>query len=403
VDDREDIGSVMLSAFSNLLEKYAIDPNSIGRVEVGTETLIDKSKSIKTTLMQLLGDNTDVEGVSSTNACYGGTAALLNSVAWVQSEDWDGRYAVVICGDIAVYETGPGVVCGSARATQGCGVVAMLIGADAPLVLEAKMRHSHVMDVYDFYKPHHSEYAEVDGACSQNCYLRSVDSCFNGLKGKALKLSGEKLSVGSFDYYCFHSPYNKLVQKGFGRLVYSDLSNDKETDAAQLADISSVSYEQSLEDKALDAHVRKLGAEAFTNKMSASSKASIEVGNCYTGAVFVNLLSLICFSEDEMLNKRIGMFSYGSGSVATLYSLKTRQTTSPFSINRIKEVVNLQARLADRSGTSVEEFSNAMELRAQRYGQCDYEPTGAIANIAPGAYYLSSVNNKHHRTYVRAV
>jgi hypothetical protein len=42
-----------------------------------------------------LGDNTNVEGVSSTNACYGGTAAFLNSVAWVQSEDWDGRYAVV--------------------------------------------------------------------------------------------------------------------------------------------------------------------------------------------------------------------------------------------------------------------------------------------------------------------
>lgn len=47
--------------------------------------------------------------------CYGGTAALLNSVAWVQSEDWDGRYAVCVAGDIAVYEAGP------ARPTSGCG------------------------------------------------------------------------------------------------------------------------------------------------------------------------------------------------------------------------------------------------------------------------------------------
>lgn len=86
---------MFLSALANLLEKYGIDPNDVGRLEVGTETLIDKSKSIKTTLMQLLGGNTSVEGVSSTNACYGGTAALFNSVAWVQSEDWDGRYAVV--------------------------------------------------------------------------------------------------------------------------------------------------------------------------------------------------------------------------------------------------------------------------------------------------------------------
>lgn len=48
-------------------------------MEVGTETLIDKSKSIKTTLMRLFGDNTDVEGITNLNACYGGTAgaALL--------------------------------------------------------------------------------------------------------------------------------------------------------------------------------------------------------------------------------------------------------------------------------------------------------------------------------------
>lgn len=57
--------------------------------QVGTETILDKSKSAKTWLMPLLGkDNTDVEGVTSYNACYGGSAALFNSVAWVES-----RYA----------------------------------------------------------------------------------------------------------------------------------------------------------------------------------------------------------------------------------------------------------------------------------------------------------------------
>ncbi|XP_042461239.1 hydroxymethylglutaryl-CoA synthase, cytoplasmic-like isoform X4 [Zingiber officinale] len=29
--------------------------------------------------------NTDVEGVDSTNACYGGTVALFNCVNWVES------------------------------------------------------------------------------------------------------------------------------------------------------------------------------------------------------------------------------------------------------------------------------------------------------------------------------
>lgn len=37
----------------SLLEKYDIAPERIGRLEVGSETVIDKSKAIKTSLMQL--------------------------------------------------------------------------------------------------------------------------------------------------------------------------------------------------------------------------------------------------------------------------------------------------------------------------------------------------------------
>lgn len=55
----------------NLLEKYNIDPKSIGRLDVGTETIIDKSKSVKTVLMDLFSENTDIEGIDSKNACYG--------------------------------------------------------------------------------------------------------------------------------------------------------------------------------------------------------------------------------------------------------------------------------------------------------------------------------------------
>ena len=41
-----------------------------------------------------------------------------------------GRYALVVCGDIAVYASG------NARCTGGAGAIAMLIGPDAPLVFE---------------------------------------------------------------------------------------------------------------------------------------------------------------------------------------------------------------------------------------------------------------------------
>ncbi|KAJ2974919.1 hypothetical protein NQ176_g5808 [Zarea fungicola] len=70
-DDREDIYSMALTATSNLIKKYNIDVNSVGRLEVGTETILDKSKSVKSVLMQLFGDNTNIEGVDTINACYG--------------------------------------------------------------------------------------------------------------------------------------------------------------------------------------------------------------------------------------------------------------------------------------------------------------------------------------------
>ena len=62
---------------------------------MGTETMVDKSKAVKTTLMQLFQEkgNFDIEGVDSKNACYGGTAALLNSLAWVR--EWASSLSIL--------------------------------------------------------------------------------------------------------------------------------------------------------------------------------------------------------------------------------------------------------------------------------------------------------------------
>lgn len=54
---------------------------------------------------------------------------MFNSVQWVESTYWDGRYALVVAADCAIY----GSV--SARATGGGGAIAMLIGANADIVL----------------------------------------------------------------------------------------------------------------------------------------------------------------------------------------------------------------------------------------------------------------------------
>lgn len=90
---QEDINSLCLTVVQQLMERTQLPWDSVGRLEVGTETIIDKSKAVKTVLMELFQDsgNTDIEGIDTTNACYGGTASLFNAANWVESSSWDGR------------------------------------------------------------------------------------------------------------------------------------------------------------------------------------------------------------------------------------------------------------------------------------------------------------------------
>ncbi len=97
--DIEDISSLCLSVVQSLMDKTGVSYSDIGRLEVGTETILDKSKSTKSVLMQLFAasGNSAVEGIDTTNACYGGTQALFNAVSWVESSSWDGEYNCPYC------------------------------------------------------------------------------------------------------------------------------------------------------------------------------------------------------------------------------------------------------------------------------------------------------------------
>lgn len=90
--------------------------------------------------------NKNMEGVTNLNACYGGTAAILNCISWGKTEG-QGKYSVVVMSDVAVYDSL------AAQPTGGSAAVAILLGPNAKVVLEAQ-RFSHFDDAYDFYKPH---------------------------------------------------------------------------------------------------------------------------------------------------------------------------------------------------------------------------------------------------------
>jgi hydroxymethylglutaryl-CoA synthase len=98
----EDANSMACTVVRRLIQRLKIDEYKIGRIEIATETLSDKSKSTKTVLMRMF-KNKNIEGVTNLNACYGGTAALINCINYGNSEGKD-KYSIVITSDIAVYD-----------------------------------------------------------------------------------------------------------------------------------------------------------------------------------------------------------------------------------------------------------------------------------------------------------
>ena len=78
--------------------------------------------------------------------------------------------------------------------------------------------------------------------------------------------------------------------------------------------------EDTFNDKNLEKVLKNLSAKAFEERFKDSCAASKMVGNTYTASVFLNLASLV-----DRVNltpgKTIWLFSYGSGALATMYSL----------------------------------------------------------------------------------
>eukprot|EP00252_Welwitschia_mirabilis_P026345 TRINITY_DN8634_c0_g1_i1.p1 TRINITY_DN8634_c0_g1~~TRINITY_DN8634_c0_g1_i1.p1 ORF type:complete len:467 (-),score=107.41 TRINITY_DN8634_c0_g1_i1:280-1680(-) len=399
--DLEDVISMSLTAVKSLLEKYNIDPKQVGRLEVGSETVIDKSKSIKTWLMQLFEEsgNTDIEGVDSTNACYGGTAALFNCINWIESSSWDGRYGIVVAADSAVYAEGP------ARPTGGAAAVAMLIGPDAPIVIESKFRGSHMSHAYDFYKPNlASEYPVVDGKLSQTCYLMALDFCYKRYCNRFEKGSSH-FSLLDADYVAFHSPYNKLVQKSFARLYFNDFtrsaSSVDESSAERLKPFAALSEEESYANRDLEKVSQQVSKSLYDAKVVPSTLLPKQVGNMYTASLYAAFVSILHNTHDSLDGKRILMFSYGSGLTSTMFSFKIRNGEGHFTLSHLAKVMNIPGKLASRQEYAPADFVDNLKLMETRYGAKDFVSTAPHTLLRPGTFYLEKVDSMYRRFYSR--
>jgi hydroxymethylglutaryl-CoA synthase len=399
--DSEDAVSMCLTVLQRLVDRYGISFGDIGRLEVGTESRVDGAKSVKSSLMQLFeaSGNCDCEGLDNTNACYGSTAALFNTVAWVESSAWDGRYGVVVAADIAVYAPGP------ARPTGGAGAIAMLVGrgAECPLRFEVGLRASCFGNSYDFFKPARTtEYPTVNGEETVACFVRAIDSCYKSYKRRAGEKTAQRFRFdGDVDYFCCHSPFGKMVQRALARLVYLD-SLDAEGVRGSQEDGAvdryralprATSHLDKSATRALVARTRP----AFDAKCDPGAWLAREIGNAYTASLYGSLAALVRRRAEDLVGRRILMFAFGSGFASSMFSLRVVGSVARIA----RSLEDIEDQLEQRLVLTAAEYDAVMRDRERDHGRFGYKPVGPPSELFPGTFFVASVGREGQRAYER--
>ncbi|WEV69087.1 hydroxymethylglutaryl-CoA synthase [Bifidobacterium sp. ESL0775] len=268
----QDIVAMAANAAEPMLS--AEDRQQIGLLIVATESGIDQSKAAALFMQDLLKLTGNLRAIEIKEACYGATAGIQLACDYVRSHP--GRKALVIASDIARYGLDtPGEV------TQGAGAVAMLITSNpAILAIEPESIYES-RSTGDFWRPNYSTVAFARGKFSEEIYV----SMFEEVWGKAQRQG--MANPETLQALLFHIPFSKMGRKGL-----RTLGNGK---------IAEADYTR------------------LTERFERSIVYGKEVGNIYTGSIYLALLSLLENDESLKVGDRIGLYSYGSGSVAELY------------------------------------------------------------------------------------
>lgn len=156
-------------------------------------------------------------------------------------------------------------------------------------------------------------------------------------------------------------------------------------------------YEKTLTDKTIEKTFVGLAKSIYATSVSPTMACAKRCGNMYTGSLYGGLASLISsVPSEQLVDKRVSMFAYGSGCAASFYALCVKSSTK-----EISDKMDLLARLKAMKVVPVEDYVSAMELREKNHNAVNYTPEGSLDNLWPGAYYLEHIDNKYRRSYAR--
>jgi hydroxymethylglutaryl-CoA synthase len=91
-----------------------------------------------------------------------------------------------------------------------------------------------------------------------------------------------------------HSPFNKLVAKSIGRLLFNEfVENPDEPRFESVQEFRGITLEESIGNKEIERTFTKLAATYYEEKIVPSVMLSKRLGNTYTASVYTSLASLL--------------------------------------------------------------------------------------------------------------
>ncbi|WP_295746044.1 hydroxymethylglutaryl-CoA synthase [uncultured Limosilactobacillus sp.] len=312
----------------------------ISTVLVATESGVDNSKATAVYIKRLLGLSRFTRVVELKEACYAATAGVMMAKGLVAT---DPQSVVLVIGtDIARYGLNtPGEV------TQGAGAVAMTITANPRLLSLDQVSVTASDDLMDFWRPLYSEDAMVDGKYSTQVYIDFFLQTFERYQ----EMTGRQWA--DFDALLFHLPFTKMGKKALEAL----LGDHDDPDSQRLR-----------------------------AALTASQQYCRQVGNLYTGSLYLSLLSYLQNGQARP-GQRLGLFSYGSGAEGEFYS----GVLQPNFENQLNDVA---ADLATRQQLSVAEYEKSFN------GQLGLADTDVSFDTSkdPSPFWLTGQGG-HQRQY----
>jgi hydroxymethylglutaryl-CoA synthase len=286
----EDAVTLGANAAARALVAGGAAADEIGLLLAATETAVDHAKPVGIFLHELLCLGPSCRTVELKHACYGGTAGVALAAAWLRSGAARGRKALVVSTDIARYALGS-----SAEFTQGAGAVALLLSEHPRLLELGTVSGVYARNVYDFWRPLDRREALVDGKFSVDCYLDALEGALADYR----RAGGEETSLlERAAALLYHTPFPKMAQKAHARLAAHEW---RRTGGAP--DGLAIAAERT-----------------YAELVEPTLGAARRIGNTYTASLYFCLAWLAEHEAARLAGREIGLFSYGSGCCAELFT-----------------------------------------------------------------------------------